>query len=129
MKREFRESNLVSEKIDPLKVLLLLFSFFVCPSNLGGEFFLQVSGRREENEFAFFSQKIVRRKTAEREKSRRETFDEKRENGRREEEKKKRRKEKKKKRRRKERRELAEDLFCNQKCCLHVKKQLSASSD
>jgi hypothetical protein len=53
---------------------------------LGWRIFFTSFGQ-ERNEFAFFSQKIVRRKTRKRrEKSRRETFDEKRENGRREEE-------------------------------------------
>ena len=68
LKREFRESNLfvvVSEKIDPLKVLL----FFLCLKGVAN-FFCKF-WRREE--FAFFSQKIVR-KTQRREKSRRETF-------------------------------------------------------
>jgi hypothetical protein len=41
---------------------------------LGGELFLQVLETKRGNEFAFFSQKIVRRKTERREKSRRETF-------------------------------------------------------
>ena len=73
LKREFRESNLfvvVSEKIDPLKVLFFSFLSFVCPSIGVANFFCKF-WRREE--FAFFSQKIVR-KTQRREKSRRETF-------------------------------------------------------
>jgi hypothetical protein len=85
LKREFRESNLVSEKIDPLKGLLFSFLSLSVPQ-LGWRIFFTSFGQ-ERNEFAFFSQKIVRRKTRKRrEKSRRETFDEKRENGRREEE-------------------------------------------
>ena len=77
MKREFRESNLfvvvVSEKIDPLKVLLLLFSFFVCPSiNLGGEFFFaSFGGQERKNEFAFFSQKSVKKDREKREEQKR----------------------------------------------------------
>ena len=62
MKREFRESNLVSEKIDPLKVLFFSFLSFVCPRIGVANCFCKF-WTREENEFAFFSQKIVRRKT------------------------------------------------------------------
>ena len=62
------------------------FSFFLCLSlkNLGGEFFLDDKWETEKRKICIFSQKIVRRKTAERERRRRETFDE-RENGREEE--------------------------------------------
>ena len=73
--REFRVSNLFSEKIDPL----VLLSSFV--SSGGGEFFFQHEGDEKRGiliEFAFFSQKIVK-KTAER--RARET-EEKRENSR-----------------------------------------------
>ena len=74
LKREFRERNLfvvVSEKIDPLKVLLFSFLSLSVPQ-LGWRIFFASFGQ-ERNEFAFFSQKIVR-KTQRREKSRRETF-------------------------------------------------------
>jgi hypothetical protein len=71
LKREVRESNLVSEKIDPLKVLLLLFSFFVCPSIGVANFFCTFWGTREENEFAFFSQKSVKKDREKREEQKR----------------------------------------------------------
>ena len=62
LKREFRESNLVSEKIDPLKVLL--FSFLsLSVLELGWRIFFASFGDGEErnDEFAFFSQKIVKK--------------------------------------------------------------------
>ena len=57
--RVSREYTLVvvSEKIDPLKVLLLLFSFFRLSLNWGGEFFLQVLEKRGMN-LHFFHKKL-----------------------------------------------------------------------
>lgn len=76
LKREFRESNLVSEKIDPLKVLLSSLFFLCLSSNWGGEFFLQVLEKR--GICIFFTKNCKKKDRKRREKSRRETFDEKR---------------------------------------------------
>jgi len=68
LKREVRESSLffvVSEKIDPLKVLLSSL-FFLCLSlNLGGEFFLQVLEKRGMN-CIFFTKKCKKKDREER---------------------------------------------------------------
>ena len=69
--REYNLFVVVSEKIDPLKVLLFSFLSLSVPQ-FGWRIFFASFGQ-ERNEFAFFSQKIVR-KTQRREKSRRETF-------------------------------------------------------
>ena len=70
--REYNLFVVVSEKIDPLKVLLSSLFFLSSVPQLGWRIFFASFGQ-ERNEFAFFSQKIVR-KTQRTEKSRRETF-------------------------------------------------------
>ena len=82
--REYNLFVVVSEKIDPLKVLLFSFLSLSVPQ-FGWRIFFASFGEREE--FAFFSQKNCKERP-EREERRAEErlFDEKRENGRREEE-------------------------------------------
>lgn len=69
LKREFRESNLVSEKIDPLKVLFFSFLSLSVPQ-FGWRIFFASFGQ-ERNEFAFFSQKIVKKDSCKREEQKR----------------------------------------------------------